>query len=944
MRKQLDAGFCRTRQLLFRISALAILGLFLAPCVRADATAASGAITFHNDGRGTPKLVVPAQGEAVFGNSRKGAEIFLRQHQVEWKLPADLSSLELQSTRESLTGTHYRYRQVLSGVPVQSAEVIVSISRQGGQVFQAYNNSYPVEVVPPAPKALLGEDRALDVAWEHLRVHGKLLQQTRSTLVYLPEKGGFRLAYKTLVAVEEPFGYWEHKVDAVTGEILQVRDTAVNRKGEPRALPKFAAYEGPVWSRAQTTAEWQALTVATKSTTPVNKSVVDGTARVFDPDPRTYLANASLLDTNLASAFTGAYVTRPLRQISLNLGIYSLDGPWVTLADFEAPTDAPSTTSNGQWMAARGNNAFNDAMVYFHIDQNQRYLQSLGYVGNTGIQYGPISVDSDGLSGDDNSHYLPDSNRLAFGHGGVDDDEDADVILHEYGHAITHDIVPTWGGGDSGAIGEGFGDYWGGSYSSTTVNGKTFHPEWAFSWDGHSADTWPGRFLNMTNLTYDPTHIYVAHETINNIANYSDQLWSAPLWAAFTTLQGMGQTRSNIDKVIIESFYGVGANVTMREMAYATVIAATNLFPAGPYGTVFTDRFLAQNILPPAPVADPTFVVPAGGQTFTTGAVLQVTWNRQGAPAAATAQLEYSSGAVTNFADNMERGVNGWTTSHAAGGTWDWYQTTSASRSPATSWYSLDANGISDQYLRSPSFTVSANAALSFWHNYDLETDYDGGVVELTSNNGSTWTDIGSLATQNGYDSTIWDGSRSPIATRSAFSGSSGGFVQTLIPLNSYAGKTVSIRFRLGTDESLGVSGWWVDDVAVVAQWTPIGTTAAGVSSYAWTAPLIPGTNYVLRLQQSAPGFSPSAWVESGRFALGNIVTRPTIQSVSVQNGTATLTWSAVAGTTYRVQYKTNPDDANWTNLTPDMVAAGPTATKIDQPVVAKRFYRVIVP
>jgi hypothetical protein len=36
--------------------------------------------------------------------------------------------------------------------------------------------------------------------------------------------------------------------------------------------------------------------------------------------------------------------------------------------------------------------------------------------------------------------------RLAFGEGGVDDAEDVDVVLHEYGHAIQHDTVPGWGG------------------------------------------------------------------------------------------------------------------------------------------------------------------------------------------------------------------------------------------------------------------------------------------------------------------------------------------------------------------------------------------------------------------------------------------------------------------------------------------------------------------
>jgi hypothetical protein len=134
-------------------------------------------------------------------------------------------------------------------------------------------------------------------------------------------------------------------------------------------------------------------------------------------------------------------------------------------------------------------------MTYFHIDQNQRYIQSLGFTGGAGIQDGRIDADSDGVNGADDSHYVPSTNIVAFGHGCVDDNEDADVILHEYGHAIQHDINPNWSGGDTGAMGEGFGDYWAGSYSYSTTNGPSFHPEWAFTWDGHN-NCWDGRVMN----------------------------------------------------------------------------------------------------------------------------------------------------------------------------------------------------------------------------------------------------------------------------------------------------------------------------------------------------------------------------------------------------------------------------------------------------------------
>ena len=867
----------------------------------------------HSDGRGTWKQMFPAA-EKIPGTGAEVAGNYLKIHADDFGIAASLADLELVSTQESLLGTHFRYRQMLNGLRVEAGDLIVSVRRDNGTVYEVYNNTFPVMTVPELPKTLIGPDAALDAAWNHLRVHGRLLDGTGAELIYVAGKGGFQLVYKTLVAVEEPFGYWEHYINAESGEVVSLRDTAVcgNKQGAP--LPNFAAYAGTIWSRKDTTEAWKTANLQSKQTS-LNKNVVDGTAYVFDGDPRTYLANASLVDSSAASAFTAAYVPRVLHQISESNGVYRLEGPWVQIIDFESPTTVPSTTANGVWNWLRGNNAFDDAMVYFHIDQSQRYIQSLGF---SNIQYNSIGADSDGLSGADNSHYIPASNRLAFGHGGVDDDEDADVILHEYGHAITQSIVPTWSGGDSGAIGEGFGDYWGASYSSTTTNGQTFHPEWAFSWDGHSADSWPGRFLDMTNLTYDSTHTYVAHETINGIANYSDQLWSTPLYQAFKTLLAQGYSRTDMDKITLQAQFGIGANPTMRNMANAIVNAANLLFPSGPHAAVFREKFANQLILPPVPVPNPALIVPVGGETFTTGAVVQVQWNRNGAPSSAAARLQYSTGIVNTFSDTMESGVNGWVVSHASGSL-DWSQITTTSHSSSHSWLATDISTVSDQYLRSPLISVAAGGVLSFWHSYNLESGYDGGVVEA-SLDGTTWTDIGTNATQGGYNATISSSYSSPIGGRRAFSGNSGGFIQTQIPLTTYAGQNIYIRFREADDNSAAATGWFVDDVSVAQQWVTIGTTATNVSTYAWTLPATPATNCVLRIQQFAGGYSDSAWVQSGSFV---ITTNPPVTSITLLNlvrlvgGSVQLGFSNTPGATFTVLTTTNVDKplANWSVL-----------------------------
>ncbi|MDW8309490.1 MAG: hypothetical protein RMK20_08970, partial [Verrucomicrobiales bacterium] len=69
----------------------------------------------------------------------------------------------------------------------------------------------------------------------------------------------------------------------------------------------------------------------------------------------------------------------------------------------------------------------------------------------------------------------------------------------------------------------------------------------------------------------------------------------------------------------------------------------------------------------------------------------------------------------------------------------------------------------------------------------------------------------------------------------------------------------------------------------------------------------------------------------------------PAIHETRVESGNFLLTWSAIPGVTYRVQYKNNLEDAVWTNLPPDVTATGPTASQTDPLGPTQRFYRVVV-
>ena len=459
----------------------------------------------------------------------------------------------------------------------------------------------PANKAARATAVQLSRDKALDVAWAALGAQG-FRDEPIVELKYLPIAGGdFVLTYDVRLYIDRKTmdgatrtGLWQVLVDAVSGKVV----------GDPTELTinegKRAGEEAYVGQPADLAAAIQALNARGEELAAgaldATAQTVSGRGLVFDPEPVTTLEDGSLEDGSPASTFDPAYVEVVLADLASRSGAVFLEGPWVTIADFEQPATAPSSTPDGVWRAKRGDNAFNDVMTYYHIDQSQRYLQSLGYTGMSGIQALSIAVDSDGLSGADNSHYVPSFNRLAFGHGCVDDNEDVDVILHEYGHALTHGINSSWGGGDSGAIGEGFGDYWAETYSFTTANGASFQPEKVFDWDG-IADCWPGRRLNVTGVQYDPNRTYGAHQSIGGGVQ-SDELWSTPVYQSFVELRGQGVAREEVDKIVLESMFGFGSGFTMRDLAIKTVATAKALFPAGPHAAVFEGNFRKLGILP----------------------------------------------------------------------------------------------------------------------------------------------------------------------------------------------------------------------------------------------------------------------------------------------------------------------------------------------------------
>jgi hypothetical protein len=167
------------------------------------------------------------------------------------------------------------------------------------------------------------------------------------------------------------------------------------------------------------------------------------------------------------------------------------------------------------------------------------------------------------------------------------------------------------------------------------------------------------------------------------------------------------------------------------------------------------------------------------------------------------------------FADDIEGAEpNGWT--HSAGsGTDDWHYVTDQSHSSSQAWFASDPAVIKDDRLMTPLIQLSQAAELFFWHRYSTESTFDGCVLEISTDGGVTFSDLGAHITLNGYNGTISSLYGNPIGGRQAWTGAGTAWQEVKADLSAYGGQSAVIRFRLGSDSSVAGTGWWVDDVVI---------------------------------------------------------------------------------------------------------------------------------
>jgi hypothetical protein len=221
-----------------------------------------------------------------------------------------------------------------------------------------------------------------------------------------------------------------------------------------------------------------------------------------------------------------------------------------------------------QFLLRSDQRGFEEVMVYYHVDAARRYLEGLGYRGARAIFREAVRANVNGTR-DDNSWYSPTDRMLTFGTGDIDDAEDAETILHEFGHAIQDAICPDFGqSAESAAMGEGFGDYFAASLCESKKPAR--YATSVMSWDGLFAGL-AGRLDPPCLRRVDGKMTYSDFDPRGD-EHDNGQLWSAALWEV---RQLLGREKG--DRVILESHFQLDGFTTFARGARAILDADRNL-------------------------------------------------------------------------------------------------------------------------------------------------------------------------------------------------------------------------------------------------------------------------------------------------------------------------------------------------------------------------------
>lgn len=468
---------------------------------------------------------------------------------------SDLTFIEV---KHGLASTTTRFQQTIDDIPVHGAVVTLNQGPTGGfqdvHHDQAYN---PASVVFPDPQDFpFSFSAAEQVAMQRAGVGETYVPTRVEAAWYVHETGQIHQAWDmTVYSALQPVGDFLTIVDMSTLEVLMQE----NRAG-------FAT----------------------------------GTGDIFEPNPWQSQGNGTgLADNDDADSaeLTGQLITVTLEGLDEGTGLVM--GEFVDLATLNSPDldDVDADEADRVYQYTRDDPRFEQIVIYHSVDQINRYFHELGFDDDTGVPNGirdfPTLANAHWYAADQ-SFYSTADDAIHFGDGGVDDGEDADIVAHEYGHAIQFNQNAAWGGGEMGAMGEGFGDYLAAAFYKDFGDPDFLadHAAAVGEWDATSYSG--GDPPNLRRV--DGNKIYPT-DLVGQV-HADGEIWSRALWDLNANMGG-----SYADQLILEHHFMLPAGATMPTAAN-TILQANQNINGGANLAQVRHPFVERGILNPQTIAN----------------------------------------------------------------------------------------------------------------------------------------------------------------------------------------------------------------------------------------------------------------------------------------------------------------------------------------------------
>ncbi len=459
------------------------------------------------------------------------AEIEVLKKDVELQLSEffDKSSeLILFHQSESPIGKHFYFKKIIEGFPIENSYVKVNVTTEG-KVFQAYHNLFKNDEV------------------KLLKAHKK----TNLDLSTFLNKGAYRL--------EKP----QEKVWLLNQANLLELFTKVYVQQADKYFTLYFDKNKTLYQKVDRSFYFQSCKNHIHKNCEHHfntDSLIQ--VSVFLPDPltsaETYYGGDFVDNEDKDNEALNAQIFNKTVRAKFENDKFILENNFIKINDNLPPNTSIFQSQVPNFVLTRSDNGFEDVMVYYHISKFQEYIQSLGFSFTEKVFADPHS-----LNGADQSRFIADANGkiyLDFGEGNVDDAEDADVIIHEYIHALSYMANNSNTGVERRALDEAMGDYFATSWSRQFSN---FRWQDMFTWDGHN-EFWNGRNM-QTNKRYP--------SNVTNDIYGSSEVFSSTLMEIYEHL-GAEVT----DKLALQLLYLLTPNMNMRNAANALLEADDLLF------------------------------------------------------------------------------------------------------------------------------------------------------------------------------------------------------------------------------------------------------------------------------------------------------------------------------------------------------------------------------